>query len=63
MDERPKLVGRPALGSAAEQCGIRASTIRETIERSAPDQRRIDSKRLAYLDQTFVQRVQTGTMM
>jgi hypothetical protein len=31
--------------------------------RSAPNQRRIDSKRLAYLDQTLVQRVQTGAMM
>jgi hypothetical protein len=32
-------------------------------ERSAPNQRRIDSKRLADLDQTLVQRMQTGAMM
>ena len=32
-------------------------------ERSASNQRRIDSKRLAYLDEPLVQRAQTGAMM
>jgi len=40
-----------------------AGSDRTGAEQLAADQRRVDSQRLAYLDQTFVQRVQAGAMM